>query len=102
MENKLPELSRAKPRQSNPGEALTLAFMCQQPSMKRFAASARLYALGFTGDPRFAADLGKQHRYNAACSASLAAAGQGRMPKGCPIKSWSCSAVGRCTGGATT
>ena len=68
-----PKCSGAKPRSPTPARRSTLAFMCQQPTMKRYAASTRLYVLDFTGDPRIAADLGKQHRYNAACCASLKA-----------------------------
>jgi hypothetical protein len=51
--------------------------MCQQPYQKHYAASARLYADAFTADAKLAADLNQQHRYNAACSAALTAAGQG-------------------------
>src|SRR5262249_10854323 len=45
--------------------------------MKRFAMSARLYADAFVASPRLAVDLDQQHRYNAACGAALAVAGQG-------------------------
>jgi hypothetical protein len=44
---------------------------------KRYAASARLYADAFAAEPKLAADLNAEHLYNAACSAALAAAGQG-------------------------
>jgi hypothetical protein len=54
--------------------------MCQQPYKKRYAASARLYADAFAADAKLAADLNAQHRYNAACSAALAAAGQSEEP----------------------
>ena len=37
----------------------------------------RLYADAFAADPKAAGDLKASHRYNAACVASLAAAGQG-------------------------
>jgi tetratricopeptide (TPR) repeat protein len=52
----------------------------------RFAEAARLYAAAFAADPRPAGDLGQQHRYNAACSAALAADGQGPEAKGSPDK----------------
>jgi serine/threonine-protein kinase len=44
---------------------------------KRYAAAARLYADAFAAEPRWADHLPASYRYNAACSAALAAAGQG-------------------------
>jgi serine/threonine-protein kinase len=61
--------------------------MCQQPYQKRYAASARLYAEAFALDPKSAADLNLQHRYAAACSAALAAAGPGEAARSLPHKS---------------
>ena len=45
---------------------------------KRFAVAARLWAEALDSDPKLAADRQAQHRYNAACAAALAAAGQGK------------------------
>jgi tetratricopeptide (TPR) repeat protein len=42
-----------------------------------FAASAAIWSAGFAADPKLADDMQAQHRYNAACSAALAAAGKG-------------------------
>ena len=47
------------------------------PAQRRHAAAARLYADAFTADAKLADDLKAGHRYNAACFAALAAAGQG-------------------------
>ena len=44
---------------------------------KRYAAAARLWAEALEADPTLADDRRAQHRYNAACAAALAAAGQG-------------------------
>jgi hypothetical protein len=44
---------------------------------KRYAAAARFYADAFGADPELADDLRTGHRYNGACYAALAAAGQG-------------------------
>jgi serine/threonine-protein kinase len=52
-----------------------LAGWCQ--NQKLHHASTRLCAEAFAADPRLAADLVAGHRYNAACSAALAAAGKG-------------------------
>src|SRR5262249_14033108 len=44
---------------------------------RRHAAATRLFAGAFAEQPALAKDLQAGHRYNAACSAALAAAGQG-------------------------
>jgi serine/threonine-protein kinase len=55
---------------------LEFATICQAKQFHH--AAARLYADALAADPELADDLQKGHRYNAACSAALAAAGQGR------------------------
>jgi hypothetical protein len=44
--------------------------------------AAGLYAEAFVADPKLADDLQSSHRYNAACCAALASAGQGEDPPG--------------------
>jgi hypothetical protein len=44
---------------------------------KRYAAAARLWSEAMEADPKLVDDRQAQHRYNAACTAALAAAGQG-------------------------
>jgi thiol-disulfide isomerase/thioredoxin len=56
-------------------ERLGLLEVCRL--QRRHAAAAQLYADAFTADPQLADDLNAGHRYSAACSAALAAAGQG-------------------------
>jgi serine/threonine-protein kinase len=56
-------------------QALELARECRAAKFERGAA--RLYAAAFAADPTLAADPNAGHRYQAACAASLAAAGQG-------------------------
>jgi serine/threonine-protein kinase len=56
-------------------ERLGLAEWCQVKKLHHTAAG--LYAAAFAADPKLADDLGAGHRYNAACYAALAAAGQG-------------------------
>jgi tetratricopeptide (TPR) repeat protein/tRNA A-37 threonylcarbamoyl transferase component Bud32 len=58
------------------GEQIALAELCQRIK-KRYAAAARLYTGAFAADTKLAGDLQRQHRYNAACVAALAAAGKG-------------------------
>jgi serine/threonine-protein kinase len=94
LDRKLPTILKGEATPANPGEAIALAGMCQQPYQKRYAASARLYADAFAAEPKLAADLNQQHRYNAACSAALATAGQGedagRLPDKvvCMFRRW--------------
>jgi serine/threonine-protein kinase len=85
LDQKLPALLQGATSPANPGEALTLAQMCQEHK-RRHVAAARLYADAFTAEPKLAADLNQQHRYNAACSAALAAAGQGEDARLLPDK----------------
>jgi tetratricopeptide (TPR) repeat protein len=85
LEKKLPAILQGEVSPANPDDAITLAWMCQQ-FKKRHVAAARLYADAFAADSKLAADLNAQHRYNAACSALLAAAGQGEDARLLPDK----------------
>jgi serine/threonine-protein kinase len=76
LDAKLPAVLQGDAKPADAAEAAGLAKVCL--SYKRLpAAAARLYADAFAADPRLAADLQQQHRYNAACSAARAATGQG-------------------------
>jgi tetratricopeptide (TPR) repeat protein len=84
LEGKLAAALRGGYRPADAAEGLGLAWLCGQPYQRRYAAAARLYAEAFAAEPGYAADLGAGHRYNAACAAALAAAGQGEQspPRG--------------------
>src|SRR5207248_4903808 len=56
-------------------ERLALAGVCQAKKLHHTATD--LYAAAFGADPGLADDLQAHPRYNAACCAALAAAGQG-------------------------
>ena len=73
--DKLPAFQNGTYTPASNDERLGLAECCQIKKLNDTAAG--LYAAAFAADPKLAADLGAGHRYNAACSASLAAAGQG-------------------------
>jgi hypothetical protein len=75
LEGKLPAFLKGQYQPRDAGERLALAGVCQ--AKKLHAAAARLAAAAFAADPRLADDLPAAHRYAAACSAALAAAGQG-------------------------
>ena len=75
LEAKLADVLEGKATATDNRERLGLAEVCRLK--RRYVAAARLYADAFTADPKLADDLKAGHRYNAACSAALAAAGQG-------------------------
>jgi serine/threonine-protein kinase len=85
LEKKLPAVLQGEASPPYTGGAIALAQMCQQYK-KRNAAAARLYADAFAAEPKLAADLTQPHRYNAVCSAALAAAGQGEDARRLPDK----------------
>jgi serine/threonine-protein kinase len=73
---RLPALLKGEVRPQDTAERLALAELCQQ-HQRRYAAAARFYADAFADQPELADDRGAGRRYNAACAAALAAAGQG-------------------------
>jgi serine/threonine-protein kinase len=85
LDGKLPAVLRGEAQPSSPAERVELASLCQQ--YKRLEVTATgLYAAAFAADPKLADDWRAQHRYNAACSAVLAAAGQGNDARRLPDK----------------
>src|SRR5262249_46186048 len=60
----------------SPSERIEMASLCILKHLNR--AAVCFYAEAFAGEPKLADDLGAGHRYNAACAAALAAAGQGK------------------------
>jgi tetratricopeptide (TPR) repeat protein len=64
-----------KGEQARPADYLAFADLCQRYK-KRYTAAARFYSAAFAKEPKLADDLRSWHRYNAACVAALAAAGQ--------------------------
>jgi tetratricopeptide (TPR) repeat protein/tRNA A-37 threonylcarbamoyl transferase component Bud32 len=80
LERRLPALLDGRDKPAGTGEILALVRVCHLK--RKNAAAARFYADAFSAEPRLADDLRAAHRYNAACSAVLAAAGQGRDAAG--------------------
>jgi serine/threonine-protein kinase len=75
LDTRLPALLAGdQPRDT--AEQLALADFCQRYK-QRYAAAVRFYAAAFAGHLTLPAPLQALHRYNAACAAVLAAAGQG-------------------------
>jgi serine/threonine-protein kinase len=84
LDRMLPAVLRGEARPATAAEGLELASLCQLPCKRLHAAAARLAADAFAADPKLADDLRQQPRYNAACSAALAAAGQAEDAKRLP------------------
>jgi Flp pilus assembly protein TadD len=82
----LPHILQGDAEPASPAEGLELADLCRHPSKRLCATSARLAAAAFAAQPKLADDLNEQHRYNAACSGALAAAGQAEDAKLLPDK----------------
>jgi hypothetical protein len=74
-EAKLADVLAGKAIPADNGELLDLAKLCALK--RRHVAAVRFCGDAFTADPKLASDGEARHRYEAACSAALAAAGQG-------------------------
>jgi tetratricopeptide (TPR) repeat protein len=85
LDRKLPTVLGGDAEPSSAAERLALGRLCQKYK-QRHVAAARFYADAFAADPKLASDLSRQPRYYAACSAALAAAGQGEDAKHLPDK----------------
>jgi tetratricopeptide (TPR) repeat protein len=75
VRDKLPAYQNSSYTPASNAERLDLAEWCK--IKKLYHSATRLCAATFATDPKLADDLGAAHRYNAACYAALAAAGQG-------------------------
>ncbi len=79
-EKKLSAFLKGEFKPATSAEQLVMAEVCF--SRKRYRASAGLYAAAFAAEPALADDLTQRHRYGAAMSAALAAAGKDEDPPG--------------------
>jgi tetratricopeptide (TPR) repeat protein len=75
LHGKLPALMEGRHIPPDNAERLALAQLCQHRRLHSLAL--QLYTEAFAADPVTADDLNASHRYNAACHAALAAAGDG-------------------------
>jgi serine/threonine-protein kinase len=74
LDEKLPAVLKGDARPADGTEQVLLARICQTPAKRRYAAAVRFYADAFAAR----ANLTASDRYDAACSAALAASGQGK------------------------
>jgi serine/threonine-protein kinase len=84
LEARLPAVLEGKASPKDNDERLGMIEVCQL--QKRYHAAARLYAEAFAADPKLAEDRKAARRYNAACAAAWAAAGQGQ--DAAQLKDW--------------
>jgi tetratricopeptide (TPR) repeat protein len=77
LDRKLAAWLADQDRPDSPRQAAELAAFCAG-YRERYHAGSRLFADAFRAAPTLADDLQAGHRYNAACAAARAAAGQGR------------------------
>ena len=75
LEGSLPAVLRGELKPKDAREGIEFAELTYQT--QRYSSSARLYAEAFQADPKLAADMNDQNRYNAVCSAALVGAGKG-------------------------
>jgi Tfp pilus assembly protein PilF len=76
LQSRLPAVLRGDDKPTDAAEGIVLADLAYR--IKQFGPSARLYAGSFGADLKLAQDIQAGHRYNAACAAALAGAGQGQ------------------------
>jgi serine/threonine-protein kinase len=86
LDRLLPAVLKADTEPSSAAERLELASLCRLTCKRLHATAARFAADAFAADPKMADDLQQQQRYNAACSAALAAAGQSEDARLLPDK----------------
>jgi tetratricopeptide (TPR) repeat protein len=75
LDRKRAAILKGEAQPADAAEQAALARLCA--AKKQFAAAARFYAGAFADRPALADDRRTQDRYNAACAAALAAAGEG-------------------------
>jgi serine/threonine-protein kinase len=74
--DKLSAVQKGTYAPSSNEERLQLIYLCAVE--KRHYTATGMYAAAFAADPKLAEDRQNHHRYNAACAAAKAAAGQGK------------------------
>jgi tetratricopeptide (TPR) repeat protein len=80
LDKKLPAILKGEARPADATEQLGLARLCYYK--KRYATAVRFFADALAAQPDLADDLDAYNRYDAACSAALAGAGQGQDTPG--------------------
>jgi hypothetical protein len=87
LDQQFPAILAGKQQARSPQELIEFANFCVAYQHLPLAAFG-LYSTAFAADPKLAEDLHSWHRYNAACCAALAAAGQGDDAKSLSVEEW--------------
>jgi tetratricopeptide (TPR) repeat protein len=87
LDTNLPRFLSGEAQPASATEGIALGEICHKYK-KRYAAAVRFYAGAFDADPHLAGDQASGQRYNAACAAALAAAGQGQDVGGVGPMQW--------------
>jgi hypothetical protein len=77
LEARLPAFLRGTEQPASPAERIELALVCSQRQDRLHVAAVRFFTEAFAADPKLANDRRTRPRYDAACAAAQAAAGQG-------------------------
>src|SRR5262249_44767480 len=77
LDKRLAGVLENRTKDISPRERIDFAILCQRYKGLHVAAT-RLYAEAFDAEPKLAENLRASHRYDAACSAALAAAKKGK------------------------
>jgi tetratricopeptide (TPR) repeat protein len=87
LDKRLPAILAGKEQPGSPTERLEFAALCR--IYKRWYLTATRFSdHAFAAEPKLADDLGAEDRYNAACTAALAAACQGEDARGIGVEEW--------------
>jgi serine/threonine-protein kinase len=86
LDRLLPAVLAGQEEPVSPAEYLQLAHLCRHRGKRLHRTAVRLAADAFAIEPRLADNLNSQARYNAACSAALAACCQGEDARVLPDK----------------
>ena len=80
LQDRLSAVLQGKDKPADAAETLEFAELCGLQG--QMVAAARLYAEALDASPRLAGDLHAEHRYRAACAATLAGSGRGANAAG--------------------
>jgi tetratricopeptide (TPR) repeat protein len=85
---RLDELTAGRGKPANAAEAIEFAELVSLPAQRHYVLAVRLYSRAFAVSPTLAQDLGKGHRYKAACIALRAAAGRDEEMPAVGVEEW--------------
>jgi hypothetical protein len=85
---RLDEIAAGRAKLATPAEAIEFAEVVSQPPRRRYVLAVPFYIRAFAAEPALADDLREERRYNAACIAARAAAGQDEETTALGVEEW--------------